>query len=418
MSQLYVPEDTWVLCSEGKKIPKIQVASQSTIRIAGGKLAATKDDRFDGNFVCFKMTIAGATLGAVAAIAIAASGGAALGGILAVAAGTGAGALTARLPSICSLLCKPADWTQIHPKVKFEKKEALLQNATLSCLLGGLVTIKLPKINLAIDMALLAGEDVYCDNEGDINEKVENGESEASPEQLERIAGYNRLRDEDIKYLGFNPNDFHPRKADGSPDKGFYAQLYERDGQYVLAFRGTKEVDDIVEDVVQGTGISSSQYDQAANLSQKIKENRYTSNNTVITGHSLGGGLAAIAGGVTGYPTYTYNAAGVHKNTLKKNKMHRESMNNVQAYNASDDPLNLAQDNRGTVVGTVGSIFPIIGSVLGLSGALPRASGQRMEINTDVGIKKGHTAIHIVYQLEKELATVGGGNTTVISKNK
>lgn len=414
MSQLYVPDGTWTLCSEGKRIPRIQVSSQSTITIAGGKLAATKDDRFDGNFICFKMTIAGATLGAVAAIAIAATGGAALAGILAVGAGAGAGALTARLPSICSLLCKPADWTEVHPKVKFEQKEALLQNATLSCLLGGLVTIKLPNLDLSIDLGIIAGEDVYKDKANDLAglDEKNKSKSNASPEQIARIADYNRLTEAQIDELGLESGMFHP------DDDGFYAQLYEKDGQYVLAFRGTQEGSDILEDGVQGIGISSSQYNQAAELAQKIKENQYTSNNTVITGHSLGGGLAAIAGGVTGYPTYTYNAAGVHDKTLKRNSVYRESMNNVQAYNASDDPLNLAQDNRESVVGVIGSKFPIIGSILGLSGALPRASGQRMEINTEVGIVKGHTAIHIVNQLEKELAEMGGGNSTVISNDR
>lgn len=418
MSQLYVPDGAWTLCTEGKKIPRIQVSSQSTVRIAGGKLAATKEDRFDGNFVCFKMTIAGATLGALAAVAIAASGGAVLGGILAVAAGTGAGALTARLPSICSLLCKPAEWTEIHPKVKFEKKEALLQNATLSCLLGGLVTIKMPNLNLSIDMGLLAGEDVYQNNGGDIISASKNGDSDVSNDQLDRIANYNRLSEADIKDLGFDPYDFHPRNSDGSIDEGFYAQLYEKDGKYVLAFRGTKEGADILEDGVQGVGISSSQYDQAVMLSQKIKQNPYTGDNTVITGHSLGGGLASIAGGITGYPTYTYNAAGVHDKTLTRNNIYRTSMDNVQAYNATDDPLNLAQDNREAILGGIGSKLPIIGSILGLTKALPRASGQRMEINTDVGIVKGHTAIHIVNQLEKELEKMAGTNGTVISKDR
>ena len=41
-----------------------------------------------------------------------------------------------------------------------------------------------------------------------------------------------------------------------------------------------------------------------------------------------------------------------------------------------------------------------------------------MEIETDVGLIKGHTAIHIVNQLEKELAAMGGGNSTVIAKNR
>lgn len=93
-------------------------------------------------------------------------------------------------------------------------------------------------------------------------------------------------------------------------------------------------------------------------------------------------------------------------------------MDNVQAYNATDDPLNLAQDNREAILGGVSSKLPIIGSILGLTKALPRASGQCMEINTDVGIVKGHTAIHIVNQLEKELEEMGGANGTVISKDR
>lgn len=414
MSQLYVPNGTWTLCTEGKKIPRIQVSSQSTIKIAGGKLAATKDDRFDGNFICFKMTMAGAALGAVAAIAIAASGGAVLGGILAVAAGTGAGALTARLPSICSLLCKPADWTQIHPQVKFEKKEALLKNATLSCLLGGLVTIKMPNLDLSIDMGLLAGEDVYQDNEGDIINAAENGDSDVSTEELARIAGYDRLSPEDIVLLGLDPSMFYTKG-----DKGFYAALYKKDNKYVLAYRGTSEfLADGYEDGVQGMGISSEQYNKSVALARELKDNpNFNSENTTITGHSLGGGLAAIGSGASGFPAYTYNAAGVHNKTLKRNEIHRNSLNNIQAYNATDDPLNMAQDNRETVVGLIGSKLPFIGSILGLSGALPRASGQRIEIETDVGLIKGHTAIHIVNQLERELAEQGGGNTTVFEKN-
>lgn len=417
MSQLYVPEGTWTLCTEGKKIPKIQVSSQSTIKIAGGKLAATEEDRFDGNFICFKMTIAGATLGAVAAIAIAATGGAALGGMLAVAAGAGAGALTARIPSICSLLCKPADWTEVHPKVHFEKKKALLKNATLSCLLGGTVTIKMPDLQSSIDMGLLAGEDVYCDNAGELRKKTEEKppKSDATEEQLKRTESYHRLTDDEIKKLKLKPEMFHKKD-----DKGFYAQLYEKDGNYVLAYRGTLEpVADGYEDAVQGTGISSSQYDQSVELARAMKDNpNFNANNTTIAGHSLGGGLAAIAGGVTGYPTYTYNAAGVHDATLKRNNVHRESMNNTQAYNASDDPLNKVQDNREALLGAIGSKFPILGSVLGLTNALPRASGQRMEIETDVGIAKGHTAIHIVNELQLKLDEMGGGNSTVIAKDK
>ena len=341
---------------------------------------------------------------------------AALGGVLAAgvagaAAGATAGSLINKIPSICSLLCKPADWTEVHPNVYFEKKKALLEKATLSCLLGGLVTIKMPNLQLAIDMGLLAGEDVYCDNKGEIADKAKNGKSDATPEQLNRIGRYNRVLPEEIQNkLKLDPSDFNDN--DGS---GFYAQLYKTDdNNYFLVYRGTEgKLNDIKEDGLQGVGISSEQYDKSTDLARKVNE-KLKGKNLTIAGHSLGGGLAAIAGGATGRPTYTYNAAGVHNTTLSRNNVHRSDMNHVQAYNASDDPLNKAQDNREKILGKLGWV----GGLAYLTGGLPRASGQRMEIETDVGIVKGHTAIHIVNQLEKELAAMGGGNSSVIAKNK
>jgi len=411
MSQLYVPEGTWVLCSEGKKIPRIQVASQSTYKIAGGKLAATELDRFDGNFVCFKMVGAGVAIGALAALAVAVTGGAALGVVVAAAAGgaaTGAtvGALTGKIPSICSFLCKPSDWTQVHPHTKIEGKKALLQKATLSCLLGGTVTIKLPDLQLSIDMGLLAGEEVYKDSREDLLANP----GTLTPEELERISLYERVSDDDIRdVLRMDPTLF---RADG--DKGFYAQLYKKDNQYVLAYRGTQETPDIVEDGLQGVGISVDQYNKSVTLARELKRSLPPGQEVTITGHSLGGGLAAIGAGSTGYPTYTYNAAGVHSNTLEKNQVVRANMNNVQAYNATDDPLNMAQDHREAIIGRMGWF----GGLLLLNESLPRAAGQRMEIETDVGIVKGHTAIHIVNQLEKEMAAAGGGGAAVAAKEK
>lgn len=61
-------------CAATVKILKIQVTSQTTIKIEGGKLAATEKDRFDGNFVCPPMMAAGALVGAVLAGALVASG--------------------------------------------------------------------------------------------------------------------------------------------------------------------------------------------------------------------------------------------------------------------------------------------------------------------------------------------------------
>lgn len=416
MSQLYVPDGTWTLCTKGKKIPRIQVASQSTIKIAGGKLAATKEDRFDGNFVCLKMVAASAIVGSLAATAIAATGGAALGGVIAagvsgIATGAGVGGLLTKIPSVCSLLCKPSKWTQVHPKVKFENKEALMPNATLSCLLGGVVSIKLPDLQLAIEMGLLAGEDVYQDKENNLRGTDADGKpkSNATPEQLDSIEKYKRVSPSEIRELGLDPNDFNDNEG-----SGLYSQLYKTDdGTYVLAFRGTEgKFNDIKEDVVQGVGISSEQSNQAAKVARNV-DKKLKDKELIITGHSLGGQLAAVAGGATGRPTYTYNAAGVHNATLKRNKIHRSETNHVQAFNATDDPLNMIQDKREKLLGKLGWL----GGLAFLTGGLPKAAGQRMEIETDVGIIKGHSAIHIVNELEKELEAMGGGNTTVKAKD-
>ncbi len=137
MGQLHVPDGTWTLCSNGKRVVKIEVKSRKTIKIESGKIAATEEDRFDGNFVCPPMMGAGSLVGAVLAAALVVSGPAlvvfAVGSVGAVAGGT---TLVNHLPSIVSLLCHGSEWTALHSKITFEKKKALLQNATLSCMLG------------------------------------------------------------------------------------------------------------------------------------------------------------------------------------------------------------------------------------------------------------------------------------------
>lgn len=131
-----------------------------------------------------------------------------------------------------------------------------------------------------------------------------------------------------------------------------------------------------------------------------------------VAGHSLGGGLATVAGSYLVVPTYTYNAAGAHKKTLKRYGIKPENADKIQAYSSDDDILTTLSNNREKILGKLGWV----GDLAYLTGGLPRAAGQRMEIETDVGIIKGHTAIHIANQLEKELAEMGGGNTTVLEK--
>jgi hypothetical protein len=151
MSQRYVPNDVFLVCSDGMKKSQMLVKSQTTIKIANGKLAATINDRFQGNFFCSKMVIAGAIIGAIAAaIFVAATiltGGAVLAGTAAAigagaaAGGAAVGAGVALVPSICSMLTSGNQWAPVHPKVKFEDQKALIEHSKIPCVLGGNVMI-------------------------------------------------------------------------------------------------------------------------------------------------------------------------------------------------------------------------------------------------------------------------------------
>jgi hypothetical protein len=104
---------------------------------------------------------------------------------------------------------------------------------------------------------------------------------------------------------------------------GFQAALYQdyadAENHYVLAFAGTDatDVNDIIEDIWQGLGWQAVQYPAAMELADSISRVAiFSGSNTTITGHSLGGGLASAASVVAGLPANTYNAAGLHPNTL------------------------------------------------------------------------------------------------------
>jgi hypothetical protein len=101
-------------------------------------------------------------------------------------------------------------------------------------------------------------------------------------------------------------------------DDGFHWVLFKNriTGQYVLAFAGTDEPVDWVHNFVQGYGLGqlSSQYAEATRIAGEFKA-KY-GELLALTGHSLGGGLAAAAGMNNGIPTITFNAAAVNQASL------------------------------------------------------------------------------------------------------
>ena len=135
------------------------------------------------------------------------------------------------------------------------------------------------------------------------------------------------------------------------------------------------------------------QYHKAAELADKVQE--YTGQkNLIITGHSLGGGLASIASAVTGSKAYTFNAAGLHSKTLKDQKLSENSMGHIQAYYSTDDPLNMIQNNRsilGSLLASSGNAFlAYLGSGLILGDNLPQVAGEKIGLETNSNIIDGH----------------------------
>lgn len=119
----------------------------------------------------------------------------------------------------------------------------------------------------------------------------------------------------DLVELGI-PKDIAGLIEDASP--GFKAALYREyvSGTYILSFAGTDDWEDILTDVVQGLGGFDEQYERAAIIGDGLGKLDFFEDKLIVTGHSLGGGLAAMASIAGDIRADTFNAAGLHRNSL------------------------------------------------------------------------------------------------------
>ena len=75
-------------------------------------------------------------------------------------------------------------------------------------------------------------------------------------------------------------------------------------------------MDDVFEDIWQGLGNDWVQYKKAMEIADHLANRPRLVDAFITTGHSLGGGLASAATCVSAAPGITFNAAGLHLNTL------------------------------------------------------------------------------------------------------
>ncbi|MET0225823.1 MAG: Mbeg1-like protein [Dokdonella sp.] len=127
------------------------------------------------------------------------------------------------------------------------------------------------------------------------------------------VEGWTRLSDAELAQANIQPGQLD------DPSTGFRAALYRDDaGHVVLAFAGTdpKSGKDWLADGAQAAGLPTAQYDEAVRVATLAKKE--FGGNLVLTGHSLGGGLASVASVATNSAAVTFNAAGVNNSTLSR----------------------------------------------------------------------------------------------------
>ncbi len=226
------------------------------------------------------------------------------------------------------------------------------------------------------------------------NPRLPDGYIPASPEELEK--------------LGISPSMLSDESS------GFKAAIYRNvnaktgEPAYVVAYAGTEaSVNDIMTDAVQGMGLPSTQYNKARDLAVAMDIATHDQGGFETTGHSLGGGLAAAGSAVTSAHGTTFNAAGLHENTTERWDLSTEERDrnaaNVDAYYNSDDPLNMAQNNRAAVFAASSPLIGVPQAVgLYVSGALPPAYGQQHEIHSEAGILNGHQIGSVIENLENQ----------------
>ena len=150
-------------------------------------------------------------------------------------------------------------------------------------------------------------------------------------------------------------------------------------------------------------GCIPTQYDQAMALTLELK-GKFGADKLILTGHSLGGGLAAAGAMVAAHKGHdvravTFNGAGVHDRTVGSYGIQADAAKkiadkNIVAFRTDKDPLTLIQDMNWTVLGWL----------------MPDGNGKSVELQSDVGlwalVGAGHSIGPIVTRLEKDLANI------------
>ena len=161
----------------------------------------------------------------------------------------------------------------------------------------------------------------------------------------EGVGAWKPMGEDELRQVGIDPTLLKNQSS------GFLAVVYgDGQGRHVLAYSGTDEPKDWLTNFGQGLGFETSQYNQAMALARQAKI--AFGQDMVITGHSLGGGLAAAAAVATDTPAVTFNASGVHDKTLERIGLdpdavkHEAGRGLIRRYAVQNEILTELQENK------------------------------------------------------------------------
>ncbi|UHQ22131.1 DUF2974 domain-containing protein [Lysobacter sp. 5GHs7-4] len=161
----------------------------------------------------------------------------------------------------------------------------------------------------------------------------------------EGVGAWKPMGEDELRQAGIDPTLLKNQSS------GFLAVIYgDGQGRHVLAYSGTDEAKDWLTNFGQGLGFETSQYNQAMALARQAKV--AFGQDMVITGHSLGGGLAAAAAVSTDTPAITFNASGVHDKTLERIGLDPDAVKReagqglIRRYAVDNEILTELQENK------------------------------------------------------------------------
>ena len=182
---------------------------------------------------------------------------------------------------------------------------------------------------------------------------------------------YSRVTDPtELAKLGLTPELLTPPGYKPDKNNAPFAAVFRNDktGEYTVSFKGTSSTADWKQNAQQALGQRTSYYSQAEIIGKNIADSEMAGK-VKFVGHSLGGGLASAASRASGLPATTFNAAGLHKDTIASPRMSQ-----IEAVHVRGELLRTAQMAPGApqAIGVAQPLDPPTGiGKRALTGLLP-----------------------------------------------